>query len=123
MRSSWTNSRLGNWLDIAGRRIGLGDWRPRKIWTTSVVRNGGDCRNLGRGLAWPGLVGRGWVWPGEAGKLMARLGLAWRGKAGTSGLGLVRHGTARPGVEGRGMAGQGYHGMAWFGWARHGEVG
>ena len=64
---------LLRWLDIGGRRVGVGDWRPRKIGTVRPVRGGGHRTAPIETffLAWLGVA---WLGGGMAG-----LGVAWQG--------------------------------------------
>ena len=75
-------AQLSAWLDIAGRRIGLGDWRPEKsghygrfqleaIETLSILWHG----TARRGEARRGVVGHGTAGQGKG--IDARRGRAW----------------------------------------------
>ena len=71
---------LLRWLDIGGRRVGVGDWRPEKIGTVRSVRGGGHRTASVETffLAWLGVA-----WLGEA-----WLGSAWHGRAWTPPTGV-----------------------------------
>ena len=79
-------SHLLEWLDIAGRQIGVGDWRPEKSgmfgrFSASDI----EKSRKGRGTARFGWDWLGWACYGVAGhgnRGLARCGLARYGKAG-----------------------------------------
>ena len=77
---------LVTWLDISGRRLGLGDWRPQK----SGQYGGSRWRALRRSTRCA--MGRGWVWHGRARPRLVRLAGLGRARCGPAGNGEARRG-------------------------------